>query len=464
MTSRVVYLFLEEPLRTRLSRQVFQPAGYEVRTAGESEEPPTLLVVDVNWPQAATIVRDAFPAPVVAYLSQTDKAAWQQVATWQAVAVLPPQWTPEEARHALTAAEEHWARLWHWAAASPAQTPWLHFLDRLPVGVLWLTPAQEVLWANHTAYEWLGCAPKRTDCLLQGELQSLLSQIPPQTTEIVEIRGEVYSPTNQILRGYGLHDPLLGIVVFLQDVSRLRAAERQRTELVQRLTLQLRSLMTAVLGYAELLGESGPLNETQRTFLQRLQQQGQIVTKTLNNLLELSRIEVGLGMQVEPVPLSPLLHYTIETMRPRAEAKGVTFVTRVPPDLPAVQAPPDRLRRVFDHLVGDAVRYTSPGGRVTLSAWTTEDQVIVQVQDTGIGIPREELDRIFEKFYRASNVRERYAGSGLGLPLVRSVLEQIGGRIWVESSEGHGATFTVILPVATSPIHPVPESLQKMAA
>ena len=109
---------------------------------------------------------------------------------------------------------------------------------------------------------------------------------------------------------------------------------------------------------------------------------------------------------------------------------------------------------MFDHLVSDAIRYTPPGGKVVLEAQVAEEQAIVRVSDTGVGIPQEEIPRIFEKFYRATNVATRFAGSGLGLSLVHTIVTQVGGRIWVESEEGKGTTFTVVLPVA--PVQPTP--------
>ncbi|HID85532.1 MAG TPA: PAS domain-containing protein [Anaerolineales bacterium] len=452
MPLRVRLLLRDAEEAQRLAREVLLPAGFEVLPEEQGlSSSADVVVVDPEHP-AALSLEDPFPA-VVGYLARREDAAWRRVLALGAVGVLTRDWTVEEAREIFHRAARRLAR-WHEVWRSEARRwlrkqPWLYLFEQLPVGLLMLDPADEVIWANAAAARWLHCEEQegRWRCApFSVEVQACLTQARRQSPA----EGEAVLPeSGQMLSLVAVAgEQHNGVLLFLQDVTTLKVMEAQRVQLIQNLSLQLRSPLTAVLGYAELLEHVGPLNEAQQQFVQRIGQSVRTMVDALEKLLEITRIESGVDTAWEVVPLAVLLRYTIEAMRPRAEDRGVRFEVRLLESLPAVQGPPARLRYGFDHLVGDAIRYTPEGGTVTLEAEVAEQQAIVRVKDTGVGIPQESLPHIFKKFYRAPNVATRFPGSGLGLSLVRSVVDQVGGRIWVESQEGQGTTFTVVLPVA----------------
>lgn len=443
-------LLLRDPEEARrLFGEVLQPEGFvlipEEQDMASSAE---VIVVDPHHP-AVSALGDPFPAVVVGYLKQPDETAWRRLLPLGAVEVLTSGWSIAEARRVFRRVAQQVARrqkMWKEQGRS-----WLHLFERLPVGLLLLDEANEVVWANAAAAQWLQCTEDegRWRCApFPIEVQACLDQARQHSPA----KGGVVLPeSGQMLSLVAVAgEPPHGMLLFLQDVTAIKSLEAQRAQLIQHLSMQLRSPLTAVLGYAELLEHAGPLNEAQQQFVQRIGQSVHTMVGALETLLEITRVESGMDTAWEVVPLAVLLLYTAEAMRPKAAEHGVRFEVRLSEPLPAVQGPPGRLRYVFDHLVSDAIRYTPEGGMVTLEAEVAEQQAIVRVRDTGVGIPQESLPHIFEKFYRAPNVATRFPGSGLGLSLVRSVVEQVGGRIWVESQEGRGTTFTVILPVAAA--------------
>ncbi len=451
MSPPKVCLLLDAEVAARLEAEVLRPAGYALlpRPCPRPQGLDLVVIADASQPEAAREVEALFPAAVIAYLpSPEQRTAWQQAVAWGAVAVLSADWTPAQARQALQAAAA-WQQRWQRWCPRCAGLAWLPLLERLPVGVI-LTSAQETwVWANPVAWAWIrGQGEGDPQALLQiPEVQALVQR----ARHTGHAQGSLPSAQGKTLVGTAVAHPAQGTMVLIQDLSALQQAEAQRLEVIQHLSFQLRSPLTAILGYAELLERAGALNDTQRSFLQRIYQGVETLTGMLEKLLEIGRVEAGVDMAWEVTPLAPLLRYTEQALRPQAEAKGLTLEARVPADLPAVKAPPARVRQVFDHLVADAIRYTPPGGRVTLAAEVADDQVIVRVQDTGLGIPADEIPKIFERFYRATNVATRFAGNGLGLTLVRSIVTQLGGRIWVDSRLGEGTTFAVLLPVAQGP-------------
>ncbi|MCK4901685.1 MAG: ATP-binding protein, partial [Anaerolineales bacterium] len=142
-----------------------------------------------------------------------------------------------------------------------------------------------------------------------------------------------------------------------------------------------------------------------------------------------------------------LIRYTTESFLHRAKKKSQTIELEIQPDLPQVLGNPIRLRQMLSNLIGNAIKYSPEGSQINIRAATENRQVILQVRDNGIGIPLADQSKIFDKFFRASNVPEGIPGTGLGLAIVKSIVENHGGRIWVDSSPGQGAVFFVVLPV-----------------
>jgi len=172
------------------------------------------------------------------------------------------------------------------------------------------------------------------------------------------------------------------------------------------------------------------------------------LTQMVEELLELSRIESGQApLRLAPTSVAELVIPPVDRLRPQAERAGLEITVLLPPELPPVVADLDRARLVLTNLVHNAVKFTPPGGRITVAAEPAGDEVILSVQDTGVGIPADDLPRIFERFYKADRARSG-GGTGLGLAIAKHIVQGHGGRIWAESAEGQGSTFHFTLPVA----------------
>jgi len=245
--------------------------------------------------------------------------------------------------------------------------------------------------------------------------------------------------------------PDVGFALTLHDITDLKEMDRIRSELVHTVSHDLRSPLTSVIGYTELIDRAGSLNETQREFLKRIQDSVQHITSLINDLLELGSMEAGLDTSREFVQLDGILNYTLEMLQGQIRAKHISVQTEISPALPALRANPVRLRQVFDNLVGNAIKYSHDQGAVAVSMRAEDNQIIMRVSDNGPGIPSKDQAHIFDKFYRASNVSSK-SGSGLGLAIVKSIVEAHQGRVWVESIIGQGTSFFVVLPVVVDPV------------
>jgi signal transduction histidine kinase len=243
----------------------------------------------------------------------------------------------------------------------------------------------------------------------------------------------------------------VGYALTMQDITYLKEVDRIRSEFVHTVSHDLRSPLTSVIGYSELVGRVGPLNETQQEFIVRIQDSIQHITSLINDLLDLGSIEAGMDTHREFVQLEGILRYTINMLDGQIKSKHLTVHTDIAPALPALRANPIRLRQVLDNVVGNAIKYSYSEAEIQISIRAEQNQVILQVTDHGPGIPAGDQPRIFDKFYRASNTSSEVEGSGLGLAIVKNIVENHQGRIWVESTVGKGSSFFIVLPVNAEP-------------
>jgi len=244
----------------------------------------------------------------------------------------------------------------------------------------------------------------------------------------------------------------VGYALTMQDITYLKEVDRIRTEFVNTVSHDLRSPLTSVIGYAELVDRAGPLNENQQEFLRRIQDSIQHITSLINDLLDLGSIEAGMDTRREFVQLEGILRYTIEMLQGQIKSKNLDVRMHVAPALPSLRANPIRLRQVLDNVVGNAIKYSYPRGEIQISIHFEENQIILQVTDQGPGIPATDQPHIFDKFYRGTNIDSDVEGSGLGLAIVKNIVENHQGRIWVESTVGKGSSFFIVLPVVTDPV------------
>jgi signal transduction histidine kinase len=230
--------------------------------------------------------------------------------------------------------------------------------------------------------------------------------------------------------------------------AELESLERLRRELVANVSHELKTPISAVRAHLENLldGVERPDPETLQVMLSQTERLGRLI----DQLLDLSRIESGeLRLNRAPIPLHPLVREVLSEIEMARADRGVRVADAVPDDLPPVLVDPERVHQVLFNLLDNAVRYTPPGGEVTVSAQRANGGCEVAVSDTGPGIADEHLPRLFERFYRADAARSRGdGGTGIGLAIARSVVEAHGGHIRAESRLGHGSVFTFDLPVA----------------
>ena len=254
--------------------------------------------------------------------------------------------------------------------------------------------------------------------------------------------------------------PAGGAWLMLDDVSELRRLQRIRTEFIDNLSHELRTPLTTVSLLAETLsreaataGASVP--DKMRDRIAKIEVETGHLVQMVNELLDLSRIESGGTIQLaDGLDLGRLTADAAERLRLFAERQGVDLQIDMSADLPSVRGDAMRLGQVVVNLVHNAVKFSPDGGVVAVRTETWGDDVVVSVQDHGVGVPRVAQDRIFERFYKADRTRQRPepgGGTGLGLAIARHVVEQHGGRIWVESEEGVGSTFRFALPIADAP-------------
>jgi signal transduction histidine kinase len=242
--------------------------------------------------------------------------------------------------------------------------------------------------------------------------------------------------------------PDLGLAISLHDITSLKKLDQMKSDFVSNVSHDLRSPLTAILGYVELLERAGPINDTQRGFVRHVQTSVSSITTLVDDLLNLGRIEAGLDSQKEVISINSIIRTSIEANALKLGEKKINLKFKIDEENVPVLANPVQMRQVLDNLLGNAIKYTPDQGEVGVSSRIENDQVIVMVSDTGIGIPASDRAYIFEKFYRASNVDNNMAGTGLGLSIVRSVVEAHQGRIWVDSEVGAGTTFTLLFPLA----------------
>jgi two-component system, OmpR family, phosphate regulon sensor histidine kinase PhoR len=261
-------------------------------------------------------------------------------------------------------------------------------------------------------------------------------------------RSEITLEDGKVFSTQLTHIPEIGLAITMQDISRLKELDRIKSEFVNTVSHDLRSPLTAILGYIELIDRAGPVNDTQREFIRRVQFSVNNITSLINDLLDLGRIEAGFDALKEIVPVISIIRYSVEGVRSRLEEKKIHLVMEVPNDLPSVLGNPVRLRQMIGNLLGNSINYTSPGGQISIKCWSEAGQVMLRIRDTGEGIPPADQPYIFDKFYRASNVSSEIPGTGLGLAIVKSIVENHQGRIWVNSAVGQGTSFTVVLPIA----------------
>ncbi len=237
------------------------------------------------------------------------------------------------------------------------------------------------------------------------------------------------------------------IILNVMDITRFRQAEELKSTFISAVSHELKTPVALIKGYAETLRREDANwdRETINEGLDVIAEEADHLTHLIDSLLEASRIQAG-GFKLQPtdVDLPRLAEKIVERFRTQTDIH--TFELDFPPDFPLVWGDPERLREVLTNLVSNAVKYSPQGGTIWIGGRPDRQGVTVYVADQGIGIPPEEQERIFERFYRVDRGTRRIEGTGLGLYLVKAIVEAHGGKVWVESAPGRGSIFIFTLP------------------
>ncbi|NOZ73029.1 MAG: GAF domain-containing protein [Chloroflexi bacterium] len=238
---------------------------------------------------------------------------------------------------------------------------------------------------------------------------------------------------------------LQGIATVLRDITSQKELEKMKSNFLSVVSHELKTPLHSIKGFVDiiLMNKTGPITEIQRDFLETVKQQTNHLQRMIDDLLEFSRLESGrVSLRLSPVDIPVVVEAVVDKLTPLADTAEVTLINLVPENLSTISADPWRLEQVVTNLVDNAIKFTPVQGTVTILAEEREDVIQVSVQDTGIGIPPGQHERVFDRFYQIDGgVNRLYKGTGLGLTICRHIVEHHGGRIWVESDYGHGATF-----------------------
>ena len=335
--------------------------------------------------------------------------------------------------------------------------------NSLTLGVMTIDGATRIVDANGAAHALVEAAPGsligRT--LIEAFIDTRVESIGRGALTVGSASGEVHiagaDGTKLVVRAR--RAPTGGAWLVMEDVSELRRLQQIRTEFIDNLSHELRTPLTTVSLLAETLAlEAGAAGTTipprMRERIGKIELETGHLVQMVTELLDLSRIESGGGLGVlDRLDLGQVAADAVERLRHFAERQDVTLEVTRPAHLPAVLGDGSRLGQVVVNLVHNAVKFSPDGGTVQVSAAETEEGVVVAVTDHGVGIPRSAQLRIFERFYKVDRARVRAGagGTGLGLAIARHIVEQHGGRIRVESTEGAGSTFAFSVPVGPTP-------------
>lgn len=279
--------------------------------------------------------------------------------------------------------------------------------------------------------------------LAPQELVSLL-KAPVLTDRSIEIKVEggrvLYAAASEVPGGH------MGRVCVLSDITQFKILDTLKSEFVSTVSHDLRGPLTLIRGYTTMLSNVGGVNDQQRELQEKVLRSVDQMTKLVDDLLDLGRIETGIGLNPEPVEIPEILNDVLTSLRPQALNKQIALEVELDPDMVELQADPMLLRQAIANLVDNAIKYTESGGTVKLRAEQVDGRQIVQVEDTGVGIAPADQPRLFEKFFRVGEAK----GSGLGLAIVKSIVEQHHGRVSVDSRLGMGSKFTIALPMMSA--------------
>jgi PAS domain S-box-containing protein len=326
-------------------------------------------------------------------------------------------------------------------------------LASTPDPVLVTDQQNRLLLANPAAWRLLGLGVEWDEgqpieeVITHDSLLALLnsSEEDKRSVEIAFPDGRVYFATASTVQADGQR---VGRVCVLRDVTYFKELDALKSEFVATVSHDLRSPLTLMRGYATMLEMVGELNEQQVSYVRKIIGGVESMSRLVNNLLDLGRIEAGIDLQLEMVPVQDIVERVVNGLQLQATQKRIQLTLDADPHgVPLLEADGALLQQALHNLVENAIKYTETGGKVAVRLEVRQDQLVFVISDTGIGIAPVDQARLFEKFYRGVQGMKQQRGTGLGLAIVKSIAERHGGRVWVESQLGKGSAFYLAIPL-----------------
>ena len=245
---------------------------------------------------------------------------------------------------------------------------------------------------------------------------------------------------------------ILGTVYLFDDITREKEIDQMKSDFISLVSHELRTPLTSIIGFVSFIldGKAGAINDRQRNSLARVQRQSKRLAALINDLLDISRIESGrIQMEQKPISLLEIVTQRLEEIRPQADEKSIQLALTAPESVPDIFGDEARMGQVFTNLIGNAIKFTPNNGEVSIKVEADGNLLHVEVIDTGPGIPAEERQKVFDKFYQLSDISTRQqGGSGLGLSITKSIVEAHGGKLWIDDgNQGKGSNFQFVLPL-----------------
>lgn len=327
-------------------------------------------------------------------------------------------------------------------------------------GVLAVDAKRRVLLANRACRSLLGISTSDVagrgllEVVRNGDIEAAVNEAisgdKPHTREI-----SLVGPPRRVVSVFATRfaaGPTSGVIVVLHDITELRRLENLRREFVANVSHELKTPLASIKAYAETL-RMGAINDQENnlSFVDRISEQAEYLHQLILDLLHLARVEAGQeAFQFTSVKVEAVVDRCVSQVKQLAGQKGITLKVVAPADSTKIWADSDGVFTILSNLVGNGVKYTPSGGEVEIRWWREGDEMILEVQDTGIGIAPEDQERIFERFYRVHKARSReLGGTGLGLSIVKHLAQSFGGSVALKSKLNSGSAFRVTIPAAS---------------
>ena len=329
-----------------------------------------------------------------------------------------------------------------------------------PDPILVTNPKHQMVMANPIAWKVLNIKLNFDDTspideiISQKELVTLIKSpsTEPQTIEVTLPDRKVYLATANPVISDGKN---IGRICILTDVTRLKELSALKSEFVSTVSHDMRYPLTLIQGYASMVDMVGQLNEQQTNYLNKIIENVEAMSRLVNNLLDLRRIEAGIGLHIELVQVREIIEKVIELLDPQAKQKKIKLTMDITLEtVPLIEADQALLQKAIYNLVENAIKYTSNEGKVNVLVHSEAERIYFEINDTGIGISPVDQAQLFEKFYHRPKKEGLLepSGSGLGLAIVKSISDRHNGKVWVESQLGRGSTFYLVIPLRQSGI------------